>query len=350
MSKPIPRSRLHITYRTKIDGTPKKAKLPMRFLVLGDFTAHDRSSLADREVHSIMPGMGLDSFMEELKLSARIDDRALGETLPGNFSGEIVGRWKAKPEIPEEGDAPTEAELKIEGTGRVSGDVKDNGFGSFDGEVEISGTITVPIKFEGSEPLVDDAAFKASADQEDGTSVGGVAIYGKVEPAAGTELGVTGVTGNVDALGRDAEFKPIRVPFPIEATTLWKNEAESEAADIALKCKVEAAAVDVQLTIPLRKMSHFKPSHLAGMVPEIRRLVLLQNLVLETRNYLANYPELRDMVKAELAAEGGGRFPALREELRTSYPQLLIDPKAAAASGDNPEGTPEESTPEETSA
>jgi hypothetical protein len=38
MSKPVPRSRLNITYRTRIDGVPVKQKLPMRFLVLGDFS------------------------------------------------------------------------------------------------------------------------------------------------------------------------------------------------------------------------------------------------------------------------------------------------------------------------
>jgi len=57
MTKPVPRSRLNITYRTKIEGTLKNVKLPMRFLVLSDFTGANDAPLDDREIQSIMPGM-----------------------------------------------------------------------------------------------------------------------------------------------------------------------------------------------------------------------------------------------------------------------------------------------------
>ena len=70
MTKPVPRSRLNITYRTKIEGTLKKVKLPMRFLVLGDFTSGNEAPLDDREIQSIMPGMQLKSFMSELDVTA----------------------------------------------------------------------------------------------------------------------------------------------------------------------------------------------------------------------------------------------------------------------------------------
>jgi len=53
VTKPVPRSRLNISYRTKIDGKPKKAKLPMRLLALGDFTGDRRTLLNELRVHGL---------------------------------------------------------------------------------------------------------------------------------------------------------------------------------------------------------------------------------------------------------------------------------------------------------
>lgn len=334
MTKPIPRSRLHITYRTKIDGTPKKAKLPMRFLVLGDFTAHDHRGLGERPVHSIMPGMELSSFMNELKLSSRIDEPSLKESLFGGLEGTITGKFMSKPKLdPNTNAAGGKTKIKVTGTGVVSGKIADNGLGSFSGTVEITGEIDVPYIFRGKEPIIDTAnLFAANATYD------GLRVFGKVEPAEDTTIGATGVTGNVEHYdqGRKAY-----VPLGLKAATLTKLpedpnlDPDSIDAEQALApTKVSHAKVPVDLTIPLRSMNHFKPLHLAAMVPEIRRLVLLRSLALETRNYLANYPSLRDLVKKELTVEvegkPGGRFPALREKLKTDYPQLLVEPPAPA--------------------
>ncbi len=312
MSKPIPRSRLNITYRTKIDGRPKKAKLPMRFLVLGDFTAHDRSLLDEREVHSIMPGMRLDSFMQELEVSAPIDDELLRETLIGGLTGEVTGKFTKAP-----GEDDTEGTLKINGTGVVSGEFAQNGLGSFVGEVEISGEVKLPV--EGRVPSIAEGGVEVD-----------LKLYGKVEPPAGVELGVT---GNVEA----------RVKVRLAANLLGDDDVS-----IDLRSPVSADRVPVELTIPLRSISDFKPLHLAGSVPELRRLVLLHRLVLEARNFISSFPELREVVKAELAAtkqeidsgEAKGadtRIGKLSAELRSLYPQLLVtpapapEPEAAAA-------------------
>lgn len=321
MTKPIPRSRLHITYRTKIDGTPKKARLPMRFLVLGDFTAHDRRSLGERKVHSIMPGMDLGSFMSELQLSARIDEPDLQQTLPGKFVGTITGKWKAKDEAKKKGT------LKISGVGEVFGDIRDNGFGSFRGQVQVSGELTVDLDKNKNIDLnkLAGKVFKG----------GTVRIFGKVEPERDTFFGTTGLSGNIEVW---APNKGEYVPQPLAQVTvdeILDGMPEDDPELVLGPTVLSSDSVEVHLTIPLRKMGHFKPVHLAAMVPEIRRLVLLRNLALETRNYLANYPDLRDLIKQQLALDGAEkrkndaykpRLQELREGLKAKYPQLLVNP------------------------
>lgn len=305
MSKPIPRSRLNITYRTKIDGRPKKAKLPMRFLVLGDFTAHDRSLIDQRVVHSIMPGMKLDSFMQELKVSAPIDDESLRESLFGALSGQVTGKFTKSP-----GEDDSTATLKISGVGIVSGEGAQNGLGSFVGEVEISGEVQLPVE------------SRAVALPADGVEVD-LILYGKVEPPAGADFGVT---GNVEAKVK---------------AKLIGNQLSDDDLTIDLRCSAGSQQVPVEITIPLRSLSDFKPLHLAASVPELRRLVLLHRLVLEARNFISSFPELREVVKAELAdtkaqmADGSvkgldTRIGKLSQELRTLYPQLLVEPQTPA--------------------
>lgn len=305
MSKPVPRSRLNITYRTKIDGKPKKAKLPMRFLVLGDFTNHDRSLLDQRRVHSILPGMKLGSFMEELKISAPIDEPSLQETLRGALTGQITGKFTKAP-----GEDATEGTLKISGIGVVSGELADNGLGSFSGAVEISGEIVLPVDNRVA-TIPEDAPVEVS-----------VTLFGKVEPPPGAEIGVT---GNIEA----------KVKVQIA-----RNALDDEDTMIDLRSDVVGVGVPVAVTIPIRSINDFKPHNIAASVPEIRRLVLLHRLVLEARNYISSFPELREVVKAELAqtkalvadkdapiAGAQTRLGKLRNELRTLYPQLIIEPE-----------------------
>lgn len=306
MTKPVPRSRLNISYRTKIDGKPKKAKLPMRLLALGDFTGDRRTLLNERRVHSILPGMKLDSFMQELRVTAPIDEPSLRERLTGALTGEITGKLINAP-----GKNDGTGKLKVSGKGTVSGDLLDNGLGSFVGEVEIRGEIELPL--ERNVPKLD-GPIKVE-----------LSLFGKVEPPPGAEIGLTGDVNGV-------------VELALEADT-----SDERAAGIDLHGKVEARGVPVELTIPLRSINDFKPLHLAASVPEIRRLVLVHRLVLEARNFISSFPELREVVKSELAktkaelegpAGTGQETPLgkLREELRALYPQLVLDtsPRKAA--------------------
>lgn len=304
MSKPVPRSRLNISYRTKIDGKPKKAKLPMRFLVLGDFTGNDRRLLGERPVHSVMPGMKLDTFMQEMKLSAPIDDPALRETLTGDIAGAVTGKLTRKLSA-----ADTSANVKFSGTGTVSGDLRVNGLGSFAGEVLISGEFSVPAA--NGQITIPDGGLEVT-----------LSVFGKVEPPTGGEVGVT---GDVDGAIK---------------LKLLANDLRDDDTAIDLRSRVTGDAVPVQITIPIRSLADFKPLHLAASVPEIRRLVLLHRLVLEARNFISSFPELREVIKAELATAKAtvAGDPAikgdtteigkLREALRVDFPQLIVDAAA----------------------
>lgn len=272
----------------------------MRFLVLGDLTGDRRTLLNERPVHSILPGMKLDSFMQELRVTSPIDEKSLRETLMGTLVGEITGKFLKPP-----GDKDTTGKLKISGKGVVSGDLRTNGLGSFVGEVAIRGEIVLPVK--GGVPTIDDAVTVK------------LSLFGKVEPPQGAEIGIT---GDVD----------VTTELRVLPSTLF-----GEDTTVDLRSRVEADKVAVSLTIPLRSVGDFKPLHLAASVPEIRRLVLLHRLVLEARNFISSFPELREVVKAELASTKGEleasspvagsdtRLGMLRQELRALYPQLVLD-------------------------
>lgn len=312
MSKPVPRSRLNITYRTRIEGEPKKVKLPMRFLVLGKLTTRNERLLSERPMHSLLPGMRLDSFMQEMKVSSPIPD-GLAMTLRGQLQGSVSGVYKKPPE-------PTDTTATVVLSGRVqaTGRGKDNGLGDFAGEIALEGE---------HDFTLEDGQIKLT---EGGEKVS-LRARGIVEPPGDFEAGVT---GSVD-------------------TTVEVTFTENTAGDDADFAGAVDTTVNVALTIPLRSVADFKPDHLAARVPEIRRLVLLRRLVLELRSYISGSPmlgvALRDELektRAELkelqakAAAGEAvpedqrpgrpsaqtKLAQLKAALAERHPQLLVEP------------------------
>lgn len=313
MSKPVPRSRLNITYRTRIEGEPKKAKLPMRFLVLGNFSGHDESLLSERPLRSILPGMKVDSFMQEMKITSPIEPKRLAMALQGKLAGSVTGAFKKPPE-------PTDATatVKLTGTGQVSGRAKDNGLGDFAGDVVLEGEHDFPL--ENGRIKLPDAGETVK-----------LRVRGKVEPPGDFEAGITGTA--------DTTVDVVLTANTADAGTDTSIDLRSDVA----------ASVKVDLTVPLRGVSDFRPDRLAERVPEIRRLVLLRRLVLELRSYISSNPllgvALRDqLVEAEkqLAAATPTAAAPLRSSQTTiaqlkaaladGYPQLLVEPTVKAPS------------------
>ncbi|CAM3111322.1 type VI secretion system contractile sheath small subunit [Corallococcus sp. ZKHCc1 1396] len=69
----LPKSRITLTYRTTINGEQETVNLPLRLLVMGDFSlgsSEDRKSdLETRRLRSI-DGRNLDELMKDMKMSA----------------------------------------------------------------------------------------------------------------------------------------------------------------------------------------------------------------------------------------------------------------------------------------
>lgn len=274
MSKPVPRSRLNITYRTRIDGVPVKAKLPMRFLVLGDFSGGCADKLESRPVRSIKPGMKLDSFMKEMRLSAPIEDPRLATRLMGALEGRVTG--KIKKELP-----GGKAIVQLSGTGTVSGERKHNGLGDFAGEVRISADVEVPLASEK------------------------VTIQAPVLHVRGLVEGT--ITGRVDA----------RVTCTFDPGVVGVDELAGAIS----------GQVPVALTIPVRSLRSFSPEHIAATVPEIRRLMVTRRLLVEMRSSISSQSELRNVLKGVLE---NPELPRLREWLIANYAQLQLAASASA--------------------
>jgi type VI secretion system protein ImpB len=90
----IPKSRLTLTYRTNVSGTPEDMTLPFRLLIMGDLsngTSKDRGVDLDQRSIRQLDGKNLNSLMADMKMSVslsvpnRIDpdkSESLNVTLP----------------------------------------------------------------------------------------------------------------------------------------------------------------------------------------------------------------------------------------------------------------------------
>jgi type VI secretion system protein ImpB len=90
----IPKSRLTLTYRTNVNGTPEDMQLPFRLLIMGDLsngTSKDRAVDLDLRNIRKLDGKNLNQLMADMKMSVkmsvpnRIDpdkSESLNATLP----------------------------------------------------------------------------------------------------------------------------------------------------------------------------------------------------------------------------------------------------------------------------
>lgn len=92
----LPKSRITLTYRTTINGEQETVNLPLRLLVMGDFSlksSEDRKQdLETRKLRSV-DGRNLDELMKDMKMSANFEvpnrinpdvEASLNVTLPIN--------------------------------------------------------------------------------------------------------------------------------------------------------------------------------------------------------------------------------------------------------------------------
>lgn len=71
----IPRSRITLTYRTTINGEAETIDLPLRLMVLGDFSlgsSEDRQKDLEERAPRSINGRNLDSVMKDMKMNLRL--------------------------------------------------------------------------------------------------------------------------------------------------------------------------------------------------------------------------------------------------------------------------------------
>jgi type VI secretion system protein ImpB len=74
VSDEIPRSRITLTYRTTVSGEPEDKALPLRLLMLGDFSGGasvDRQGDLDQRRIRNLDGTNLDEVMADMKMTVR---------------------------------------------------------------------------------------------------------------------------------------------------------------------------------------------------------------------------------------------------------------------------------------
>lgn len=70
----IPKSRLTMTYRTNVNGTPEDVQLPFRLLIMGDLsngTSRDRAVGLDQRQIRQLDGKNLNGVMRDMKMSLK---------------------------------------------------------------------------------------------------------------------------------------------------------------------------------------------------------------------------------------------------------------------------------------
>ena len=335
------KSRLTITYRANISGTPTQENLPYRLLVLGEFSGRTMrqetggasllSDLAAREVKSIKRGTTVNDHLSESVPTFRIpkDDpafKSLCSRIPGHVSGAQAHQAEVICNVPvgaikrSEGGA-----FPLAGKARFSSKMSENGLCDFEGDLRVGGQLTVTM----ANGIVTAVSAKLS--------VCGALLGHYKDPATGK------IAGIVSAF-IDEELPPLEAG----AIKLAPREDESDAGGQSSPVKAFNIEFDLipaaaERTLPFSSMDSFSPDAIAAGIPEIHRLQVIKQLLTDLQSGLRNRPELRKLVKTMLPAYGADQaardeklapFVALKSWAAGAYPLLQVDgPKAPTVKG-----------------
>ncbi|WP_434047628.1 MULTISPECIES: type VI secretion system contractile sheath small subunit [Sorangium] len=338
MSKPIQeqifKSRLTITYRTDITGTVQQEKLPYRLLVLGEFAGRSLRrgnllpDLATRSVRTIKRGTTVNDHLREVIPIWRIpnEDEALGalrSAIPGQIHFHKVTCFIPRTALEKDGDAA----FSLSGSARFESASDDNGIADITGEVKVHGTLTVTI------------ANRTATAKGAKVNVTGAVTGTHVDPATDKVVGI--ITGFLETPQISLDDKQVTIAPAEEGD-------DDGAAAAAGDRKVKAFTVTVkdsqpghaERTIPFTAIDSFAPDAVAGSIPEVHRLRVLKQLLLDLQSALRNRPDLRKRLKEMLPAYGESTaaieaklagFRELKAWAGESFPLLQIERSAVAA-------------------
>lgn len=327
MAKPIQetifKSRLTITYRTNITGTVQRESLPYRLLVLGEFSGRamraDRllPDLADREVKSIKRGTTVNDHLRETMPIWRIPAslKSLKSTIPGKVTFTAVTCDVSLGAI-ERGEA---GKFALAGTATFSSKLADNGLCDMEGLLRIGGTMSASINdrtvtADGADIIVSGALASQYPDPATGKTAGVVTAF--IESTISVKEGVT-LAPNDDV----AEPVPGQTPRTRQYVLT-----------------LSPVSIAAERTVPFPSIEAFSPDAIAASIPELHRLQVIKQLIVDLQSGLRNRPELRKLLKTVLPAYGANRDDVekklapvigLKSWAEAAYPLLKVEQPAA---------------------
>ncbi|MDI1434521.1 type VI secretion system contractile sheath small subunit [Polyangium sorediatum] len=303
------KSRLTITYRTNITGTPQQEKLPYRVLVLGEFEGRSKRTagllpaLSERNVRSIKRGATVDDHLTEIVPTWHLPKALshLKSSLPGTVTLDRIVCT-----VPSGAIARKEAgKYPLTGKGHFESTPEQNGLSRVDGELIVGGTLDVKSIDDAGNLEVQGATITFSGEVAGDT----------IDPSTRKKVGlVTGLLRN-------------RV-VALDAASVPKPEAEDSDDDDVSKGRVYVLPlttplkVSAERTVPFASMKDFTPDAVASSIPELQRLRVIKLMLLELQSLLRNRPELRAQMKRALASPEG--LKELQKWAKDNYKVLEI--------------------------
>lgn len=311
------RSRLQITYRTNISGTPVPSKLPFRVLVLGEFLGRDQrmveqTDLRTRKILSIEMGSAnasVAAFMKERTPYMRLP-RALRKDLESSVVGSVKVESLSFPVPNGAGNDSKPQPLTVNVVGKVS----------FSSRVEQNGVCAIP-PTQLSVTGTMSGTLTAGQFTPDSKAQTNLKITGAVQ---GTILdsGTKRPAGVLTALFAADEA---RVDFKVDNSLLSIDTGESQSL-IKFKDQTKNVAdVRAVRTIPFQNLSAFSPDAVAANVPELHRLAVIRSLLLELQSTLRNNRTFAKHMKDALGSKDA--VLAFKKYADANYPTLKIEAK-----------------------
>lgn len=322
MAKPIQetifKSRLTITYRTNISGTPTQENLPYRLLVLGEFSGRamraDRllPDLAEREVKSIKRGTTVNDHLRETIPIWRIPSslRWLKSSVPGK-----VTFTEVTCDVPVGAIERNEGgRFSLHGSAVFTSTMSDNGLCDIEGRLRVGGTLSGSIK--------DGVLNAESAD----IMVSGALASHYADPATGKTAGI--ITAFVETT---IPFKEKIDLSPVETEEVFPGQTPRTKQ---FAVSLEPVSVAAERTVPFPSIEAFSPNAIVASIPELNRLRIIKQLLIDLQSGLRNHPELRKLLKQALPAYGASAEDVekklapvvdLKKWAEEAYPLLKIE-------------------------
>lgn len=356
ISKSVPRSRLNITYRTRIDGQVVPKELPLRLLIAGDFSGRGKVEkkaqkplppLSQRMIYSIGKDSTLDGVLSRARVSLPIPTNLRTDRKLSLLGQATVRVEKAKKSDDSVGYLLTIKSSLIEqavelsqetpatpSTTEVASDTK-----LYSGEVASLGSFAISSVKKADLPAAPIVLASADAKAEP-IQKWNLAQAGRTKAVdAGiiwkSDVDVR-VSGNVTAPVSPAGEPPNLLEIVDRAALYFVFDEDIETA-LGTDSR-DAVEFRVRLMIPnatahrgiqVANMASFSPERVAMSVPNIRRLLVVRWLLSQGRSLIGSNPALRTQVKDMLALEESrlGARKAIAKALPTEYAANLAKGK-----------------------